>query len=48
MNIKGILFDINGTLIDIHTDEVMDEIYRAVSHFLTYHGIYLHRGEVRN
>lgn len=47
MKIKGILFDINGTLIDIHTDEGMDEIYRAVSHFLTYQGIYLHRGEVR-
>ena len=47
MNIKGILFDINGTLIDIHTDEGMDEIYRAISHFLTYQGIQLHRGEVR-
>jgi len=47
MKIKGILFDINGTLINIHTDEGMDEIYRAVSHFLTYQGIYLHRGEVR-
>jgi len=47
MKIKGILFDINGTLIDIHTDEGMDEIYRAVSHFLTYRGIHLHRGEVR-
>jgi putative hydrolase of the HAD superfamily len=47
MNIKGILFDINGTLIDIDTDECMDEIYRAVRQFLTYHGIYLHRGEIR-
>lgn len=48
MKIKGIIFDINGTLINIHTDESMDEIYRAVSHLLTYHGIYLHRGEVRD
>ena len=48
MKIKGIIFDINGTLINIHTDEGMDEIYRAVSHFFTYHGIYLHRGEVRD
>lgn len=47
MKIKGIIFDINGTLINIQTDEGMDEIYRAVSHFLTYHGIYLHRGDVR-
>jgi putative hydrolase of the HAD superfamily len=48
MKIKGIIFDINGTLINIYTDEGMDEIYRAVSHLLTYQGIYLHRGEVRD
>jgi putative hydrolase of the HAD superfamily len=48
MKIKGIIFDINGTLININTDEGMDEIYRAISHFLTYHNIYLHRGEVRD
>lgn len=48
MKIKGIIFDINGTLININTDEGMDEIYRAISHFLTYHGIYLHRGDVRD
>ena len=47
MNIKAILFDVNGTLIDILTDEGMDEIYRSVSHFLTYQGIHLHPGEVR-
>jgi putative hydrolase of the HAD superfamily len=48
MNIKAIIFDVNGTLIDILTDEGMDEIYRAVSHFLTYQGIRMHRGEVRD
>lgn len=48
MNIKAILFDLNGTLIDILTDEGMEEIYRAVSHFLTYQGIDLHRDEVRD
>lgn len=48
MKIKGIIFDINGTLINIHTDEGMDEIYRAISHLLTYQGTYLHRGEVRD
>lgn len=47
MTIKGILFDLYGTLIDIETDESMEEIYRAISHYLTYHGIYLHRGQVR-
>lgn len=47
MTIKGIIFDLYGTLIDIETDESMDEIYRAISHYLTYHGVYLHRAEVR-
>jgi putative hydrolase of the HAD superfamily len=48
MKLKGIIFDINGTLTDIHTDEGYEEIYRAISHFLTYRGIYLHRWEVRD
>jgi putative hydrolase of the HAD superfamily len=48
MAIKGILFDLYGTVIDIETDESLEEIYRGISHFLTYHGIYLHRWEVRD
>jgi len=48
MIIRGIIFDINGTLIDIHTDEGSEDIYRAISHFLSYQGIYLHRWEVRD
>ena len=48
MTIKGILFDLYGTLIDIETDESLEEIYRAIAHYLTYHGIYLHRWEVRD
>ncbi len=48
MSIKGILFDLYGTLIDIETDESMEEIYRGIAHFLTYQGIYVHRGEVRD
>jgi putative hydrolase of the HAD superfamily len=48
MTIKSILFDLYGTLIDIETDESMEEIYRGIAHFLTYQGIYLHRGEVRD
>jgi putative hydrolase of the HAD superfamily len=35
-------------LIDIETDESLEEIYRSIAHFLTYHGIYLHRWEVRD
>src|SRR5580698_3869923 len=48
MEIRAILFDVNGTLIDIETDEWMDQAYRALAHFLTYQGIALHRGEVRD
>jgi putative hydrolase of the HAD superfamily len=47
MTIKGILFDLYGTLIDIETDESKDEIYRTLAHYLTYQGVYLHRDEVR-
>ena len=48
MEIRAVLFDVNGTLIDIETDDWMDEAYRAVAHFLTYQGISLRRGDVRD
>ena len=48
MEIRALLFDVNGTLIDIETDEWMEEAYRAIAHFLTYQGIALRRGEVRD
>ena len=48
MIIKAILFDLNGTLIDIHTDEGNEEVYRGISHLLTYQGISMHRWEVRD
>ncbi|MFA6449630.1 MAG: HAD family hydrolase [bacterium] len=48
MIIRGLIFDINGTLIDIHTNEGHDEIYRILSHLLTYQGITLHRNEIRD
>jgi putative hydrolase of the HAD superfamily len=48
MTIKGILFDLYGPLIDIDTDESLEEIYRGIAHYLTYHGGYLHRWEVRD
>lgn len=48
MGVKGIIFDLYGTLIDIETDESMEEIYRAIAHFLTYKEIYIHPGEVRD
>jgi len=48
MNIEAILFDINGTLIDIHTDEGYEEIYRSISRFLNYQGIYIHRWDLHD
>jgi putative hydrolase of the HAD superfamily len=48
MDIRALLFDVNGTLIDIETDEGLEEIYRAIAHFLMYQGIALHRWEVRD
>ena len=48
MEIRALIFDINGTLIDIETDERMEQAYRAIGHFLTYQGITLHRWEVLN
>lgn len=48
MNIKAIIFDINGTLINIHTDEGCEDIYRGISHFLTYQGIRIHRWDLRD
>ena len=37
--IKGMLFDLNGTVIDIYTSESDDQIYRTVSNFLDYYRI---------
>ncbi len=48
MTTKGILFDLYGTLIDIETDESMEEIYRGIAHYLTYRGIHRRRWEVRD
>ena len=48
MDIRALIFDINGTLIDIETDERMEQAYRAIGHFLTYQGITLHRWEALN
>src|SRR4029079_13968075 len=39
MDLRAILFDVNGTLIDIETDEGQDKIYRTISRFLSYEGV---------
>jgi len=47
MIVKGIIFDINGTLININTDEGNEQIYRSISHLLKYYGIRTSRNDVR-
>jgi putative hydrolase of the HAD superfamily len=47
MDIRAVIFDVNGTLVRILTDDGMDEIFRAAAHFLTYQGIDLCRNQVR-
>jgi putative hydrolase of the HAD superfamily len=48
MDIRAIAFDVNGTLVDIETDETRKSIFRAAGHFLTYQGIDLRRHAVRD
>jgi len=45
--VKAVLFDVNGTLVDIRTEE-NDAVFRALSHVLVYSGITLRRVEVRD
>jgi len=48
MIVKGIIFDINGTLSDINTNEWHDEVYRVISNLLSYQGISLDAGVVKD
>jgi putative hydrolase of the HAD superfamily len=48
VDIRAIAFDVNGTLIEIRTDDHMDEIFRAAGHALIYQGIDLRRDQVRD
>lgn len=48
MKFKGILFDINGTLVDILTDEGRDDIYRTISNYLRYQGIAIDADRLRS
>ena len=45
--IKGIIFDLNGTLIDISTDEWSEEVYRMTACFLGYSGVIVSPEELR-
>ena len=48
MIIKGLIFDINGTVTEINTNEWHDEIYRILSNVLLYQGISLNEQKVRD
>ena len=48
MVIRGIIFDINGTLTDILTNEWHDDIYRILSNLLSYQGIALDPNKVKD
>ncbi len=48
LSIEAIAFDVNGTLVEIETDEGMEEMFRAAGHYLTYQGIDLRRNEIRD
>jgi putative hydrolase of the HAD superfamily len=48
MDIQAIVFDVNGTLVEILTEDDMEQCFRAAGHFLTYQGVDLRRQEVRD
>lgn len=48
MEIRAIAFDVNGTLVEILTEDQKDQVFRAAGHYLTYQGIDLRRGELRD
>jgi putative hydrolase of the HAD superfamily len=48
LDIRAIAFDANGTLVEIVTEDDMEQIFRAAGHFLTYQGISLRRHQVKD
>ena len=48
MIVRGLIFDINGTLTDIHTNEWHDDVYRVLSNLLSYQGISLGPNAVKD
>jgi putative hydrolase of the HAD superfamily len=48
MDIRAIAFDVNGTLVQILTEDHSAQVFRAAGHFLTYQGIDLRRHQVQD
>jgi putative hydrolase of the HAD superfamily len=47
MDIRAVAFDVNGTLVDILTEDGREQIFRSAAHLLSYQGIDLRRHQVR-
>jgi putative hydrolase of the HAD superfamily len=47
LTVKGVIFDVNGTLTDIRTNEWHDDVYRVISNLLSYQGILLDPDVIR-
>lgn len=47
MKIKGVLFDMYGTLLNVETNENADELYRVLSNFIVQHNVPIKAGELR-
>lgn len=47
MKIRGLIFDINGTMVDIETDEGRDDVYKVVANLLTYQEISIHHADLK-
>lgn len=45
--IKGLIFDVNGTVSDILTNENYDDMYRVAANFLMYQGVSISADEIR-
>lgn len=48
MVIRGLIFDINGTMTDILTNEGNDDVYRILGNLLSYQGVVISPDELRN
>lgn len=46
--IRGLLFDLNGTLIDIWTDEGNLQVWHTTANFLGYHGVRISAEQLRD
>jgi putative hydrolase of the HAD superfamily len=48
MRIKAVIFDVNGTLVNIHTDEEYKRVYKSISKFLGYQGLHCSPLDIKN